>query len=113
MATREEKLKKITDELEQLSDEELENVAGGTYLESSEDAIRFQKNGVDLGISTIGKFVAVMGHNDFVKLRGAFEKFGVTIKDKGGLVNANEYFLNGKLVSREDAWKHIESQLKK
>ena len=32
MATREENIKKINDELEQLSDEELEKVAGGTKL---------------------------------------------------------------------------------
>ena len=34
MATREENLKKINDELEKLSDEELENVAGGFYARS-------------------------------------------------------------------------------
>jgi len=32
MATREENLKKITDELEQLSDEELEKIAGGARI---------------------------------------------------------------------------------
>jgi len=32
MATREEKIKKINDELEKLSDEELEKVAGGEIL---------------------------------------------------------------------------------
>ena len=96
-----------------LKDEQLDNVAGGTYLESSADAIKFKENGVDLGIPMIGNTIAIMGHDEFVKLRGAFEKYGVTIKDKGGLINANEYFIGGKLVSRDDAWKHIEAQLKK
>ena len=36
MATREENLKKINDELEKLSDEELDNVAGGTNGEYKE-----------------------------------------------------------------------------
>ena len=39
MATREENLKKINAELEQLSDEELEKIAGGFYARS---------NGVDI-----------------------------------------------------------------
>ena len=37
MANREENLKKINAELEQLSDEELEEVAGGTYKEIADD----------------------------------------------------------------------------
>jgi len=96
-----------------LKDEELDNVAGGTYLESSADAIKFKENGVDLGIPMIGNAIAIMGHEEFVKLREAFNKYGVTIKDNGGLLKANEYFINGKMVSRDDAWKHIEAQLKK
>jgi len=35
MATREENLKKINDELEKLDDEELEKVAGGFYARSN------------------------------------------------------------------------------
>ena len=35
MATREENLKKINDELEKLNDEELEKVAGGFYARSN------------------------------------------------------------------------------
>ena len=96
-----------------LKDEELDNVAGGTYLESSADAIKFKENGVDLGIPMIGNTIAIMGHDEFVKLREAFNKYGVTIKDKGGLVNENKYFIGNKEVSRDDAWKHIEAQLKK
>ena len=37
MATREEKLKKINDALEQMSDEELSMVAGGTKSETEKD----------------------------------------------------------------------------
>ena len=44
MATRKENLKKINDELEQLSDEELDNVAGGTNAEYS---------GISRGINSI------------------------------------------------------------
>ena len=83
MATREENLKKINDQLEQLSDEELENVAGGTYLESADDAKKFQKLGEKIyNIDILG--VPVMQHDEFENLRAAFSKYGVTIKDNGG-----------------------------
>ena len=91
-----------------LSDDQLENVAGGTYLESADDAKKFKAMGVSvydnefLGVPVV----------KFANLRSAFEKYGVTIKDNGGLVNANEYYIGGNKVSRDDAWKHIQSQAK-
>ena len=51
-------------------------------------------------------------HTEFVKLRDAFKNYGVIIKDNGGLINQNQYFINGKEVSRDEAWKHIENQIK-
>ena len=111
MANREENLKKINDELEKLSDDELDAVAGGTYLESADDAKRFNSIGVKIYDNDIVG-IPVLTHNEFVKLRDAFKDYGVTIKDNGGLINKNQYFINGKEVSREDAWKHINSQIK-
>ena len=95
-----------------LNDEQLDNVAGGTYLESADDAKRFK----DLGIKIFNNDIAgvpVLMHDEFVKLRDTFNQYGVTIKDNGGLVNANKYFIGGEEVSREDAWKHIKAQLGK
>ena len=94
-----------------MDDEELDNVAGGTYLESADDAKKFNKLGIKI---TDNEFlgVPVLHHDEFVKLRDAFTKFGVTVKDKGGLINSNEYFIGNKLVTRDAAWKHIESQIK-
>ncbi len=40
MATREENLKKINEELEKLSDEQLEKVAGGFYARSNVDDVK-------------------------------------------------------------------------
>ena len=109
MVSREENLKKINAEIEKLDDEELENVAGGTYLESANDAKKFQEHGVKIYDNDIIG-IPVLTHNEFVKLRDAFNKYGVTIKDNGGLINSNEYYINNKLVTREEAWKHIEKQ---
>ena len=112
MATREENLKKINAELEMLSDEELDKVAGGTSLESGDDAKKFQALGVKIYESTfLG--VPVLQGAEFTKLREAFNKYGVTIKDNGGIINANEYFIGDKKVSRDDAWKYINQQVGK
>ena len=101
---------KFADEM--LSDDELDNVTGGTYLESADDAKRFKANGVDIyDTEVLG--VPVITHDEFVKLRDAFQQYGVTVKDNGGIKNGNEYFIDGKLVTREDAWKHINAQFKK
>ena len=112
MATREENLKKINAELEMLSDEELEKVAGGTYLESGGDAKKFKELGIKIYENEIfGQ--PVLNGGEFAKLRETFQKYGVTIKDKGGLTNANEYYIGDKKVSRDDAWNHINAQFKK
>ena len=96
---------------EQLDDAQLDNVAGGTYLESANDAKKFSELGIKIyDIDVAG--IPVLMHNEFVKLRDTFQQYGVTIKDHGGLMNANEYFIGGKPVSRDDAWKHINAQIK-
>lgn len=112
MATRKENLKKINARLEQLSDEELDNVAGGTYIESADDAQKFQKLGEKIYTNDI-LGVPILLHNEFEKLRETFSKYGVTIKDNGGLTNANEYYIGNNQVTRDEAWKHINSQFAK
>lgn len=94
-----------------INDEQLENVAGGTYFESASDAGRFEEIGIKVSSGNVLGVNILMGE-DFTKLRNAFKQFGVTIKDNGGLINANHYFIGDKEVSREDAWKHIKSQVK-
>ena len=94
---------------DKLTMDELDNVVGGTYLESSDDAKNFQKIGIKVHENEILGVAVVQ----FDKLREAFNKFGVTIKDNGGIVNANEYFIGGNKVSRDDAWKHINAQAQK
>ena len=99
-----------------LSDEELDNVAGGTFAESYSDAQSFEKLGVKIFKNDIAG-VPLLDHEGFVNLRNAFNKYGVTIKDDGsifgdmvGTSKANEYYINGKKVNRDEAWKHINAQ---
>ena len=96
-----------------LKDEELDNVAGGTFAESYSDAQQFEKLGVKIFKNDLVG-VPLLDPEGFVNLRAAFEKYGVTIRDDGsiwgdltGKSKANQYFIGGKEVSREDAWKHI------
>ena len=102
--------KNFKDEI--LSDAELDNVAGGTYIESAGDAKKFNELGVKIYENEIAG-IPVLTHDEFEKLRSTFNQYGVTIKDHGGLSNANEYFIDGNKVTRDEAWKHINSQLTK
>ena len=102
-----------------LSEDELDNVAGGTFAESYGDAQAFEKLGVKIFKNDLAG-VPLLDHEGFVNLRNAFDKYGVTIKDDGsiwgdltGKSKANQYFIGGKEVSREDAWKHINAQFAK
>ena len=110
---------KFADEM--MSDDELDNVTGGTYLESLNDVIEFKKKGIEI-YKTVIWGVPVLGHDEFVKLRDAFQQYGVTLKDNGGLKQGNQYFIGEKLnqyfigeklVTREEAWKHINAQFNK
>ena len=95
-----------------MNGEELDNVAGGTYLESASDAKNFKDIGINVYENDI-LGVPVLQNAQFTKLRDAFNKFGVTIKDNGGIINANQYFIGDKEVSRDEAWKHIKAQSNK
>ncbi|MBR6712033.1 MAG: hypothetical protein IKI76_03460 [Selenomonadaceae bacterium] len=102
-----------------LSDEQLDNVAGGTFAESYSDAQQFEKLGVKIFKNDLVG-VPLLDPEGFVNLRAAFDKYGVTIKDDGsiwgdltGKSKANQYFIGDKEVSREDAWKHINAQFGK
>ena len=104
--------KKFADEM--LSDEELDSVAGGTWIERDKDMDDFESLGVkiycrDIGIPENDKYTW-----DVQNLFAAFEKYGVKMEahflDE---TTPNKYFVGGKEVSREDAWKHIKSQLGK
>ena len=96
---------------EQLTDAQLNDVAGGTYVQSASDALKFKELGVKVYDTEIAG-VPVLMHDQFIKLRETFQKYGVTVEDHGGLTNDNKYFIGGEEVSRDAAWKHITAQFK-
>ena len=97
-------------EVNELAEEQLDDISGGTYLETADDAKRLLRKGIKTyGSELFG--VPIMSGGDMAALRSALASFGVTIKDNGGIINANEYFIDGRKVSRDEAWSYINSKV--
>ena len=93
----------LKDEL--LSDEELDNVAGGTRAETYADGNELYKRGL----------ISAEDAESSSGVREALHKLGYKYKDHGGLAifgaKNNEYFdKNGASVSREDFWKNFDKE---
>ncbi|MBR2774980.1 MAG: hypothetical protein IKD73_08360 [Selenomonadaceae bacterium] len=104
--------KKILKE-EILKDEQLNQVAGGTIAESFDDADRFEALGFHVYCNDPGVPLNDLYTETMLTLQDTYGKFGVKAITYGDDHRANSYFVDGKEVSREDAWKHIYAQFKK
>ncbi|MBR0061186.1 MAG: hypothetical protein IJP68_06860 [Selenomonadaceae bacterium] len=87
---------------EMLNNTELDNVAGGTRLETYADGEELYKRGLlteDQSYSS-------------APVRDLLHKMGYTgYKDNGGIVNANIYTdKNGNTISREQFWKNFDAE---
>ena len=102
MATREENLKKINAELEQLSDEELEAVAGGTRVEVANDSKFLNDMGfMDKSYTNVN---TIFGWGDVSKAVDAgWSKAGVECVTK--FLGKDLYFVNGQEISRNQAYR--------
>ena len=93
--------KKILDE-EMLSDDELENVAGGNRLETFADGNELYKRGLlseddALSSKPVRELLHKMGYAGY--------------KDNGGLFNGNIYTdKKGNTISRDDFWKNFDAE---
>ena len=98
---------KFADEI--LSDEELDQVAGGTYEQSIRDACNFEK------IYPGKHFRAQLGlvvHAKSSAISNAFKEFGIDarIHENLGMQSGDEenrYYLNGNEISQREAWDHV------
>lgn len=109
MANREENLKKINDRLEKLSDEELEQVAGGTWHQTGDDSHFLHTLNPDfLEVNEVAlAFTPGTSLEEGIKREWA--KYGVTLEYHGGAIYDNKYYINGNEVSRDDAYAHARS----
>ena len=113
MTTREENLKKINAELEQLSDDELEQVAGGYYntWKDYEAINKLEKNGYGTFYTDALGYCTRGVQDAFIKIG---KKLGMNISAKLDLFydqkpgqNLNRYFLDGKEIPRDELWNII------
>lgn len=96
-----------------LKDEQLNQVAGGTVEESYQDADHFEALGIHVYCNDPGVPLNDLYTETMINLQDAYKRFGVNAMTYGDDHRHNRYFVDGKEVSRDDAWKYIESQVKK
>ena len=104
MANREENLKKINAELEQLSDEELEKVAGGCALDTANDSYMLYEMGLlDEYWDAIDiAFTPGTGIED--KVAAAFARVGIRLEYTGATFSDNKYYCGQRSISQQEAW---------
>lgn len=85
-----------------LSDEELDNVAGGTRIETFQDGNELYKRGLlsaedALSSAPVRNLLHKMGYEGY--------------KDNGGIINGNIYTdKSGNTISREQFWKNFDAE---
>ena len=107
-------------ESEILSDEELDNVAGGSWLEFTADMLDAKKRGI-AGFENLdptnpnSDLIKMIGddnlrHQYVDKVSAVFASHGIEMTYKGKFLESNIYKFNGKEISREDAWKIVDGK---
>ena len=85
-----------------MNEDELDNVAGGTRLETYDDGEELYKRGLLTDEQAL--------HS--APVRDKLHEMGYTgYKDNGGIINGNIYTdKNGNTISREDFWKNFDAE---
>ena len=106
MANREENIKKIDAAIEAMSDDELEQVAGGTWAETAADS-RFL-NSLNGSTDRYGalKIAFTPGNKIQEEITKGWANVGITFTAHNGAISGNEYYLNGKKITQSDARRH-------
>ena len=95
-------------EKEMMSKEELDNVAGGSRGECAADSRHLAKYGL-MKQTWAGDFLGG-DHDD--ELASAWSKVGIAIEIHTGNFftggKSNKYWLDGKQITQEEAWKHLD-----
>ena len=109
MSTREENLKTINAELEMLSDKELDQVAGGSFGQTRVDSKFLYNYGL---INTWHSCTIFFWKSASSDVDRGWAKAGITCVTKPFLAN-NQYFKDGKEISREEAYKIVKEKFSK
>ncbi len=103
MSNREKNIKKINDELELMSDEELEQVAGGTWAQTAGDT-RFLNDLAGL-CDRFGKTKAFFQFNTVAdEACKGWSKIGIQVSPTW--FSGNAYYLDGQRITRKQAFEY-------
>ncbi len=97
---------------ENLSDEELENVAGGTYTETAGDTKFLYEHGL-MDYWRYTSTLAFTWLSDSKEVDAAWAKAGITCCTVPGDNSNNKYWAGGKEISRDEAMNIVKSKFKK
>ncbi len=113
MANREDNIKKIDMELEAMSEEELEQVAGGTWAETAADS-RFL-NSLNGSTDRYGalRIAFTPGTKIQEEIQRGWAKVGIKFTWHNGAISGNEYYLDGQKITQSDARRHAMEQVGK
>ncbi|MBR3747306.1 MAG: hypothetical protein IKN27_10155 [Selenomonadaceae bacterium] len=110
MANREDNIKKINAELEAMSDDELDQVAGGTYNNTAADSRILNQLGFGIsGRSALECFWIPTFQKTAKDVANVFDKFGIRVEQSWGAVQ-NRYYIagtGGQEISREKAFQIV------
>lgn len=98
-----------------LSDEQLDNVNGGSWVEFTADMLEAQKRGFAGFENLDSDLIKMIGddklrHQYVDKVAGVFAKHGVTMEYNGKFLEANVYTYQGKQITREQAWNIVDGK---
>ena len=86
---------------EKLDEEQLDNVAGGTMWQMEDDINRFK---------SLGVLSPSVAKHDKDAIEKAFAAYGIKAEAHGGIWSDNQYYFNGKQISRNEAWEKVRFQ---
>ena len=103
-----------------LSDEELDGVAGGSWLEFTADMLDAKKRGIagfeNLDLSNPDSdLIKMIGddnlrHQYVDKVAGVFASHGITMEYNGKFLESNIYTYQGNQITREQAWNIVDGK---
>ena len=103
-----------------LSDEELDNVAGGSWLEFTADMLDAKKRGI-AGFENLdltnpdSDLIKMIGddklrHQYVDKVGALFASHGIEMTYNGKFIEKNIYKFNGKEITRQQAWDIVDGK---
>ena len=103
-----------------MSDEQLEKVAGGSWMEFTADMLDAHKRGIagfeNIDLNNPGSDLFKMINDDKLrhqyvdKVAGVFAAHGITMQYNGKFLEANVYTYQGKEITRQQAWDIIDGK---